>query len=76
MTKENAGNPGDPIYDQNRALSQAIIDTYRKIKEPNLKPGQEGRFVIQWRMFANANYPDINKSLPDQCGCGCSCGCA
>jgi hypothetical protein len=62
-------------YAENRQLTQEIVAAFRRIKDPNAKALADRRFVIQWRMFPNANNPDISKGLPEQCGCGCSCGC-
>lgn len=72
LTKENADAKA---LAENRQLTKEIAEAFRRIKDPNAKTPQERRFVIQWRMFANADNPNIYKVGAEQCGCGCSCSC-
>jgi hypothetical protein len=72
MSNENA----DPkAFEDNRRLTKAIVAAFQSIKQSDdpKDPEKGPRFVIQWRMFANASNP--NNGKPDHCGCGCSCGC-
>jgi hypothetical protein len=71
-------NAGPKELEDNRRLTQEISAAFKRIKsyanDDPKDPEKGPRFVIQWRMFANASNPNINN--PAQCGCGCSCGCA
>jgi hypothetical protein len=74
MTNENADT--DPkAYEENRQLTREIVAAFQRIKKSDdpKDPERGPRFVIQWRMFANASNP--NNGNPDHCGCGCSCAC-
>ena len=62
MRYENASSsPGKEA--ENRELGRQLIATFEAYK-----PGD--RFVLQWRMFPNADSADEPHD-----GCGCSCGC-
>ena len=61
MRYEDAASQGKDV--ENRELGRQLIATFAAYK-----PGD--RFVLQWRMFPNANSTDEHQD-----GCGCSCGC-
>jgi hypothetical protein len=72
MSKENADAKA---LAENRQLTGEIVAAFKRIKKSDdpTDPEKGPRFVIQWRMFANASNP--NNGKPDHCGCGCSCSC-
>ena len=73
LSEENADVAASAENRQLNKLIHAAFEIIKKSDDPTDRV-KGPRFVIQWRMFANASNP--NNGNPDHCGCGCSCGCA
>jgi hypothetical protein len=76
LTQENAAN-NQSAFNANRQLGQALIAQLKQKKgvDPAVAghPKSGTRFVLEWRIFPNAENPNVGHEA--QCGCGCSCAC-
>jgi len=56
-------------HQDNRELAERIKQALK-----DAKPGNEGEFLLAWRLYPNADHPRWQQQEPHACGCGCGCG--
>ena len=62
------GEPDPQGYKNNRKLAELIQQALKEAK-----PGNEGEFLLAWRLYPNADHPRWQREEPHACGCGCGC---
>jgi hypothetical protein len=62
------GEPDPQGNKNNRKLAELIQQALK-----DAKPGNEGEFLLAWRLYPNADHPRWQREEPHACGCGCGC---